>query len=352
VGVSFRPATLEDAEAFAVLRRLVTPYLVHTAAGIRHSWQHASPATHLLVVVAEDAGALVGAGRAALNTWTSTQGSATAMAWVHPEQRRRGIGGQVYDRLEEHLRGHGARQVQGWALADEATARWCQRRGFTRGHQARFSRLDLTGTGALPPIPPMPEGVSVATYAQVGAQAVYAVDAAALCDEPGDVSHDAVPYGEWLSDVWQRPETDHDASTVVLVNGVPAAITTVEADYHTRRMWSGGTGTLREHRGQGLAKLAKSVAIRLGRDPNHEAAAAWAAGLQIVDLRTARCRMEFFDIGAIVYILRKCVWWVPDFTLERNRDTLRQLDAHIRRHGGAFVAHSTRTLVEARRVPR
>ena len=28
-------------------------------------------------------------------------------------------------------------------------------------------------------------------------------------------------------------------------------------------------------------------------------------------LRTARCRMEFFDIGAVVWTLRKCVWWVP-----------------------------------------
>jgi SAM-dependent methyltransferase len=90
---------------------------------------------------------------------------------------------------------------------------------------------------------------------------------------------------------------------------------------------------------------------RPGRDPRGEAAAARAAGLQIVDLRTARCRMEFFDIGAVVYVLRKCVWWVPDFTVERYRDTLERLDAHIRKHD-AFVAHSTRTLVEARRAPR
>jgi SAM-dependent methyltransferase len=89
----------------------------------------------------------------------------------------------------------------------------------------------------------------------------------------------------------------------------------------------------------------------LGRDPEREAAAARAAGLQIVDVQTARCRMQFFDIGAVVYILRKCVWWVPDFTIDRYRDTLKQLDAHIRKRG-AVVAHSTRTLFEARRLPR
>ena len=88
-----------------------------------------------------------------------------------------------------------------------------------------------------------------------------------------------------------------------------------------------------------------------GRDPEREAAAARSAGLQVTDLRTARCRMEFFDIGSVVYILRKCVWWVPDFTVDRYRQALERLDAHIREHG-AFVAHSTRTLIEARRPPR
>lgn len=50
---------------------------------------------------------------------------------------------------------------------------------------------------------------------------------------------------------------------------------------------------------------------RTSRDPLREAAAAEQARLTVTDLRTARCRMEFFDIGAVVWILRKCVWWVP-----------------------------------------
>jgi hypothetical protein len=90
---------------------------------------------------------------------------------------------------------------------------------------------------------------------------------------------------------------------------------------------------------------------RAGRDPGSEADAARDAGLRVVDLRTARCRMEFFDIGAVVYLLRKCVWWVPGFSVEKYRDDLRRLDAHIRAHG-SFRAHSTRTLIEARRAPR
>ena len=89
-------------------------------------------------------------------------------------------------------------------------------------------------------------------------------------------------------------------------------------------------------------------AQRRGRDPRDEAAAAEAAGLEILELRTARLRMEFFDVGAVVWILRKCVWWVPDFDVHRYRERLLAMDEIIRRDG-AFVAHSTRHLLRARR---
>jgi hypothetical protein len=32
--------------------------------------------------------------------------------------------------------------------------------------------------------------------------------------------------------------------------------------------------------------------------------------------------MEFYDIGAVVWILRTWVWWVPDFSVERYQDKL------------------------------
>ncbi len=84
------------------------------------------------------------------------------------------------------------------------------------------------------------------------------------------------------------------------------------------------------------------------RDPRDEAAAANAAGLAVTDLRTARCRMVFLDVGAVVWILRKCVWWVPEFSAPKYRHALLALDERMRR-GEPFVAHSTRHLIEARR---
>lgn len=88
--------------------------------------------------------------------------------------------------------------------------------------------------------------------------------------------------------------------------------------------------------------------VRRGRHPDYDVAAAEAAGLEVVDLRHEELRMEFDDIGAVVYFLRKVVWLVPGFTVDRHRARLEALHQQIREHG-PFVAHSTRFLIEARK---
>ncbi|WP_153396562.1 methyltransferase domain-containing protein [Ornithinicoccus halotolerans] len=120
------------------------------------------------------------------------------------------------------------------------------------------------------------------------------------------------------------------------------------------RVLAPGGSYLTQHVGPGSAFeliecfLGPQPAQRSARDPGAEARAAEDAGLAVTDLRTARCRMEFYDVGAVVYVLRKCVWWVPAFTVDRYRGRLVELDRLIRREG-RYVAHATRHLVEARR---
>ncbi|OKH61666.1 methyltransferase type 11 [Mycobacterium sp. SWH-M3] len=87
---------------------------------------------------------------------------------------------------------------------------------------------------------------------------------------------------------------------------------------------------------------------RRARDPESESAAARAAGLDIVDLRAERLKMEFFDIGAVVYFLRKVIWIVPGFTVAAYRNQLAALHHKIQADG-SFVAHSSRHLIEARK---
>ncbi|MEV5545498.1 class I SAM-dependent methyltransferase [Streptomyces sp. NPDC052309] len=87
---------------------------------------------------------------------------------------------------------------------------------------------------------------------------------------------------------------------------------------------------------------------RNARHPDRERAGAEAAGLEVVDLRAERLRMEFHDVGAVVHFLRKVVWMVPGFTVEAYEPRLRALHERIEAKG-PFVAHSARQLVEARK---
>ena len=79
-----------------------------------------------------------------------------------------------------------------------------------------------------------------------------------------------------------------------------------------------------------------------------EATHAQAAGFEIVDCRSERLRLAFYDIGAMVFFLRKVVWTVPDFSVERYRPRLRDMHDQIR-SDGPFRSTMSRTLFELRR---
>lgn len=84
------------------------------------------------------------------------------------------------------------------------------------------------------------------------------------------------------------------------------------------------------------------------RDDNVEAEAARAAGLEVVDCRNERLALQFFDVGAVVYFLRKVIWTVPDFSVNRYQTKLRDMHELIERDG-VFRSTMSRTLFELRK---
>lgn len=80
--------------------------------------------------------------------------------------------------------------------------------------------------------------------------------------------------------------------------------------------------------------------------PEQVAAAAQAAGLRVLDVRAESLRAEFFDVAAVAHFLRKVVWTVPDFSIERYRTELRAVHERICAEG-VFVSHAQRVLIEA-----
>lgn len=84
------------------------------------------------------------------------------------------------------------------------------------------------------------------------------------------------------------------------------------------------------------------------RSPERSAQAARDAGLTVLDLRQESLPEVFYDIGAVVYFLRKVIWTIADFSVDRYRTELAALHERIQADG-SFVCHAQRFLIEAGR---
>jgi SAM-dependent methyltransferase len=84
------------------------------------------------------------------------------------------------------------------------------------------------------------------------------------------------------------------------------------------------------------------------RSAQRHADQARAQGLEVGRLAEQALRVDFFDIGAVVYFLRKVLWTVPDFSVGRYRSRLLDLHAQIEA-AGRFTCYAQRFLIDARR---
>ena len=118
------------------------------------------------------------------------------------------------------------------------------------------------------------------------------------------------------------------------------------------RVLSAGGSYFAQHVGPGSNReltdfLMGPQPVSKKRSPERAVADATAEGLELVDLRKATLRVEFFDVGGVIYFLRKVRWTVPGFTVEKYREQLARLHDQITAEG-SFVSHARRFLVEFR----
>jgi SAM-dependent methyltransferase len=92
-----------------------------------------------------------------------------------------------------------------------------------------------------------------------------------------------------------------------------------------------------------------SQPVSEARSTDRAVSLAIRAGLEVVDLREETLRTVFYDVGAVVYFLRKVPWTVPDFSIETYKHQLSTMHALIEREG-SFIAHSRRFLIEAKKM--
>jgi GNAT superfamily N-acetyltransferase len=274
-----RPFRPDDARAATALLRKLIPEWVMTDRGLRH-WVASIPErSHPGVWVAEDGGEVVGWGEAFLQWDVAEEGVAYVWFGVYPQARRRGLGSRFYELATGHLRGADARRIDSLTAGDPDGERFLLARGFrrTRSEQAwsldpnavdlaeaaEFERRKATEGYRLVPL----------REARDRPEELFQLFSEAHGDVPSDHTH-VETYEDWRRTLWDYPDLDFDGSHVVFADERPVAFAWIAVDREGARGTHVMTGTAREFRNRGLARLAKLGTIR------------WAAGNGVATLLT------------------------------------------------------------------
>jgi GNAT superfamily N-acetyltransferase len=246
-----RPAHVADAAAWADVVQAASPSFVIDAASAAHEIATDGPPDSLSVVAVLD-GTVVGVARQHRYRGEEHVG---VLVMVRPDHRQQGVGTALMAWHHEHLR-HSGRARATTVVEDDpgsraAAARW----GFAITRALRKAALELA---ELPPPGPTPPGVELLAVGEVGPDRIWSAHQQVARDDPSGLTR-PTPYDDWVREEWDDPRFRSDLGRAVLVDGELAAYTLLGAA--GQRAWSGMTGTLPQHRGHGLARLAKHHAL-------------------------------------------------------------------------------------------
>ena len=257
----------EDVPAAVRMLRVVHVAFVNTESSLRHSLAANRDDLRHRYWVAEEEGEIVGRARASFETFSSARDVGRLNVSVAPKQRRRGIGAALYSVAEEHLVHVGARRLVATA-DDPAGGPFLEARGFRHTRTDVISAVEPAAAD-LAVFPRLKaaraaEGLRLVPLAAVRdrPREMYELHAAALADVPTDTPFDALGYDDWLRSDWSYPDVSDEGSFVVLDGERPVSFAFVVVDPDGAMAVNAMTGTLREHRGRGLARLVKLASIR------------------------------------------------------------------------------------------
>lgn len=251
-----REAEDQDAEAVAQLLLAADDTRVVSAEGLRHLRRTSPESARLVVLVAETDGVVVAVGFASLDTSTKTEGAAWAFVTVEAAHRRQGIGDDLGRRLVDHLGQIGATKIMSFFRSTEEGERWATARGWSPLIRSPLIAVD---PGSVPEAS-IRTGYRCVPMTHVAPEAVYEAVREASLDEPTPVKADDFEFADFLRE-WNYPDADLESSTAVLDQGRSVVAFTF-LNRAGDRAQHGFTGTMRKHRGRGLATAAKAFTLR------------------------------------------------------------------------------------------
>ena len=263
MAVEIRTAMIDDASAVAVLNQALFPYVAKTDEQFRHELQRAAddPARALLTAWSE--GRLVGYASTVPATWRSLPGAFYQTLFVDKDFRGRGIGSELMQRADAHLAEYDAYEVE--AAPNDDGLSFALSRGYRVDSEMRYAGVDLR---ALPPEPERPAGIEVVPMFELDAEAVFPAYQESGQDIPATP---VVASYEWFQQVvWESPSVAPEFSYAA-VDGGRVVCCTISLRAATA-LWTDMTGTVRSHRGRGLARVVKWAALRAAADAGLTAA--------------------------------------------------------------------------------
>jgi GNAT superfamily N-acetyltransferase len=271
-GAEIREFERSDAAAAARLVSELVPEIVATEAVVAH-WIFEQPArARARAWVAVRGGEVVGWAEAGLRWSAAEAQEADVWAGVRADARGAGLGSRLVALAEAHVAAHGATVLRSETDDTAEALGFAARRGYAETGRERYSTLDpaaadLSGLAALEAAK-AGEGYRLATLAELldRPRDLHALYDAAHRDMPSDSPRAALEYGEWVGETLGNPALHAEASPTILHGERPVALCWLLVDVAAGKADHELTGTAPDHRGRGLARLAKLAAVRWCRE--------------------------------------------------------------------------------------
>lgn len=268
-GFLIRALRREDAEAVAALHLAVLPDQFETPERVWFWANRGLEREQWAQWVAEEGGEIVGSAWAAFEWQSPTPGRARFWVAVAPERRGRGIGGALYEVVEDYLRGRGAWRARTNVDGDPAGERFLAKRGYELRNVVRVSALDLAGVSL--PQPRLPEGFRLEPLRRVRnrVEELFAVCAAGEADMR-DEEETGLTFDDWKLDDFGVPDLSDDGSFVALHGEQAVSLAFLCLDPERRLAYNQMTATLPEFKRRGLALAVKLASARWAQDAGYE----------------------------------------------------------------------------------
>ena len=237
---------------------------MHSEHGLRHLLASFPERAQRGSWVAEDGGVVGWA--FAHRRWHRATDNGYVWLGVLAEARGRELGSALWEAAEGHLNEIGVARVNADVVGDEGGERFLERRGFEQIRTVVISAVDPRRVDAAELARRRAhaerDGYRLVPYAEVDVDALYALELALSADEPGEDEPRQLSFDEWRADLFEGPDMTLEGSFAVVAGGKPVAYAALAVDQATGRGRNEGTATARDHRGRGLATLAKLAQLR------------------------------------------------------------------------------------------